>query len=259
MRKSHVILALLVIGAAGATAQAQVAVSDTSIVQYLERPETGGKVKVVQPAELAKRVSRAEGVVKYDGNKGYAQSSGFRIQVFSDNDYRTAKNNALYKEGLIRQAFPDLRQGDYEIVVIKNEQLVCCRSTAEQRVYVALNLAAEEVHLDLPHREPVLQDVLNGGAVFNNDGGRTWLPIPPCGARILVGARIGSRGKAAWRRWAGGHTGPPLRMKLKTPPAATNSDETNRPSPVTICLQISPLLSRRGVLQWRQTVTSFSI
>ena len=40
--------------------------------------------------------------------KGYAQSSGFRIQVFSDNDYRTAKNNALYKEGLIQQAFPEL-------------------------------------------------------------------------------------------------------------------------------------------------------
>ena len=70
--------------------------------------ETGGKVKVVQPAQLAKRVSRAEGVIKYDGNKGYAQSSGFRIQVFSDNDYRTAKNNALYKEGLIQQAFPEL-------------------------------------------------------------------------------------------------------------------------------------------------------
>ena len=57
---------------------------------------------------LSWRVSRAEGVIKYDGNKGYAQSSGFRIQVFSDNDYRTAKNNALYKEGLIQQAFPEL-------------------------------------------------------------------------------------------------------------------------------------------------------
>ena len=64
MRKSHVILALLVIGAAGATAQAQVAVSDTSIVQYLERPETGGKVKVVQPAELAK-IATALAVARY--------------------------------------------------------------------------------------------------------------------------------------------------------------------------------------------------
>lgn len=102
------IVALALAGTTGSRVQAQVAVSDTSIVQYLERPETGGKVKVVQPAELAKRVSRAEGVIKYDGSKGYAQSSGFRIQVFSDNNYRTAKNNALYKEGLIKQAFPEM-------------------------------------------------------------------------------------------------------------------------------------------------------
>ena len=108
MRKSlFFILLLSMIGLTNG-ARAQIAVMDTSIVQYLERPETGGKVKVVQPDQLAKRVSRAEGVIKYDGNKGYAQSSGFRIQVFSDNDYRTAKNNALYKEGLIQQAFPEL-------------------------------------------------------------------------------------------------------------------------------------------------------
>ena len=67
------IVALALAGTTVGRVQAQVAVSDTSIVQYLERPETGGKVKVVQPAELAKRVSRAEGVIKYDGNKGYAQ------------------------------------------------------------------------------------------------------------------------------------------------------------------------------------------
>ena len=101
MRKSLFFILLLAMIGLTNGAQAQIAVMDTSIVQYLERPETGGKVKVVQPAQLAKRVSRAEGVIKYDGNKGYAQSSGFRIQVFSDNDYRTAKNNALYKEGLI--------------------------------------------------------------------------------------------------------------------------------------------------------------
>ena len=108
MRKSlFLVLGLALVGFVDEV-PAQIAVSDTSIVQYLERPETGGKVKVVQPDRLAERVSRAEGVIKYDGNKGYAQSAGFRIQVFSDNDYRTAKNNALYKEGLIQQAFPEL-------------------------------------------------------------------------------------------------------------------------------------------------------
>ena len=108
MRKTLLLILRLAMLGWASGIEAQIAVSDTSIVQYLERPETGGRVKVEQPAELAKRVSRAEGVIKYDGDKGYAQSSGFRIQVFSDNDYRTAKNNAFYKEGLIRQAFPDL-------------------------------------------------------------------------------------------------------------------------------------------------------
>ena len=88
----------------------------------------------------------------------------------------------------IRAAFPALRYGDFENVVIKNEQLIYRRATPEQRVYVALNLAGEEVHLDMPHSEPVLQDVLHGDEIFHNDGGRTWLPIPACGARILVGA-----------------------------------------------------------------------
>ena len=77
MRKSLFFILLLAMIGLTNGAQAQIAVMDTSIVQYLERPETGGKVKVVQPAQLAKRVSRAEGVIKYDGNKGYAQSSGF--------------------------------------------------------------------------------------------------------------------------------------------------------------------------------------
>ena len=88
----------------------------------------------------------------------------------------------------IRAAFPALTQGGYENVVIKNEQLVFRRATGEQRVYVALNLAGEEVHVEFPHQEPVLQDVLHGDTIFHNDGGRTWLSLPPYGGRILVGA-----------------------------------------------------------------------
>ena len=94
----------------------------------------------------------------------------------------------LSKLASIRAAFPALRHGDFENVVIKNEQLIYRRATPEQRVYVLLNLAEEEIHLEFPHQEPVLQDVLNGDAIFHNDGGRTWLPAPPCSARILVGA-----------------------------------------------------------------------
>ena len=88
----------------------------------------------------------------------------------------------------IRAAFPALRCGGYENVVIKNEQLVFRRSTPEQRIYVLLNLSHEKFSLEFPHAEPVLQDVLNGDAIYNNDGGRTWLPLPPCSSKILVGA-----------------------------------------------------------------------
>ena len=93
----------------------------------------------------------------------------------------------LAKLAAIRSAFPALRLGRYENVVIKNQQLVFRRSTDSQRVYVVLNLEPQEVHVEFPHQEPVLQDVLNDNAIFNNDGGRTWLPVPPCSARILVG------------------------------------------------------------------------
>ena len=91
------------------------------------------------------------------------------------------------KLAAIRSAFPALRLGRYENVVIKNQQLVFRRSTDSQRVYVVLNLEPQEVHVEFPHNEPVLQDVLNDNAIFNNDGGRTWLPVSPCSARILVG------------------------------------------------------------------------
>ena len=94
----------------------------------------------------------------------------------------------LSRLAAIRAAFPALRVGRYENVVIKNQQLVFRRSTDDQRVYVVLNLEPQEVHVEFPHNEPVLQDVLNDNAIFNNDGGRTWLPVPPCSARILVGA-----------------------------------------------------------------------
>ena len=94
----------------------------------------------------------------------------------------------LSKLAGIRKAFPALSVGDYENMVIRNEQLIFRRATPEQRVYVLLNLAHQEVSMEFPHQEPVLQDVLNGDQIFRNDGGRTWLTLAPCSAKILVGA-----------------------------------------------------------------------
>ena len=94
----------------------------------------------------------------------------------------------LAKLAQLRAAFPALQVGDYENIVIKNEQLVFRRATPEQRVYILLNLAEQEAALEFPHNEPVLQDVLNKDRIYHNDGGRTWLTIPPCSAMVLVGA-----------------------------------------------------------------------
>lgn len=88
----------------------------------------------------------------------------------------------------LRAAFPALRVGDYENIVIKNQQLVFRRATSEQRVYVLLNLAEQEATLEFSHNEPVLQDVLHRDQVYQNDGGRTWLTMPPCSSMVLVGA-----------------------------------------------------------------------
>ena len=94
----------------------------------------------------------------------------------------------LKKLSDIRMAFPALRTGGYENVYIQCKQLVYLRSTPEQKVYVVLNLEDKEVHVEFRHQEPILQDVLNDNQIFNNDGGRTWLPVPAKSARILVGA-----------------------------------------------------------------------
>ncbi len=109
MNKRKIFSIILCLIAGAFASQAQVALSDTSIVQYLERPETGGRVRVIQPEELTNRVSRAQDVIiKYDGDRGYTQESGYRIQVYYSNDPRLAKANALSREELILEVFPEM-------------------------------------------------------------------------------------------------------------------------------------------------------
>ena len=84
-------------------AVAQVAVVDTSIVQYLERSNTGGAIRIEQPAELSRRVAR----VGDDVEQNMVKVPIYRIQLFSSNN-TTAKAQAesLAKEFVA--AFPDI-------------------------------------------------------------------------------------------------------------------------------------------------------
>lgn len=88
----------------GISVFAQSAVSDTSIVQYLERSNTGGTVKISQPIELTHRVARVN-----DGEqeKGSVLMPIYRIQLFSANN----SNAKAQAEKLAREVgaeFPDL-------------------------------------------------------------------------------------------------------------------------------------------------------
>lgn len=77
--------------------------TDTSIVQYLERSNTGGLVEIEQPAELARRVAR-------DGEGGVQNSVKvpvYRIQLFSSN-HSNAKAQAEKLAQEVRTQFPDL-------------------------------------------------------------------------------------------------------------------------------------------------------
>ena len=84
-------------------AHAQVAVVDTSIVQYLERSNTGGAIRIEQPAELSQRVARAGD----DVEQNMVKVPIYRIQLFSSNN-TSAKTQAESLAKEFAGAFPEL-------------------------------------------------------------------------------------------------------------------------------------------------------
>jgi hypothetical protein len=84
-------------------AVAQVAVVDTSIVQYLERSNTGGAIRIEQPAELSRRVAR----VGDDVEQNMVKVPIYRIQLFSSNN-TTAKAQAESLAKEFAASFPDI-------------------------------------------------------------------------------------------------------------------------------------------------------
>lgn len=91
---------------AGSAATAQtvaVADGDTSIVQYLERRDTGGEVNIVQPAALTLRLSRTDAT-----QAGQRSLTVYRVQLFSDNRSTTAKAEADRRAARVREIFTDV-------------------------------------------------------------------------------------------------------------------------------------------------------
>lgn len=81
----------------------EIASSDTSIVQYLER-NVGGEVHIVQPEALARRVARAGGDRVLHSS---IKTPIYHIQLFSSNN-ADAKQQAEKFAQKVRNSFPDL-------------------------------------------------------------------------------------------------------------------------------------------------------
>lgn len=79
------------------------------ITDYLQA-KSEGKVKLVQPEKLDARIEKkvvleeTDTIVGEEKNK----SVGYRVQVFSDNNQRTAKSQAESRQRNIMAQFPDL-------------------------------------------------------------------------------------------------------------------------------------------------------
>ncbi len=84
-------------------AVAQTAVADTSIVQYLERVNTGGTIRVEQPAKLSSRVARTG----EDIEQNMVKVPVYRIQLFSSNN-PSAKATAESLSKEVAEVFPEL-------------------------------------------------------------------------------------------------------------------------------------------------------
>ncbi len=92
----------------------------------------------------------------------------------------------LYTLGNVRRHLEGLKYGDFENIVIKNEQYVFRRRTSSQTVYIALNLSDNQSETGFSvDGNFILTDVLNGNAKFQADG-YINLNIPPYSGRILV-------------------------------------------------------------------------
>lgn len=85
---------------------------DSTIVNHIEQ-DSGAQVNIYQPNELIERLkphdAKSDEATERKTTGGTMQKVvGFRVQVFSDNNHRTAKSEALVKERNIISRFPQI-------------------------------------------------------------------------------------------------------------------------------------------------------
>ena len=91
----------------------------------------------------------------------------------------------LVKLGRIYKAYPALRTGSYQTVIVRNRQLLFRKDWDGRTVYVALNLEDCDYHLNFGTHLGSLVDVISGTPV-QLDNGNAYIKMPPFSAMILV-------------------------------------------------------------------------
>jgi glycosidase len=91
----------------------------------------------------------------------------------------------IKKLGKIRSQSEALKYGNYEQIVVKNEQFVFSRTSKNDKVYVILNLCDKESSLDfeLPFAKCI--DLLDKNKVIIN-GGKISIKVPAFSAKIIT-------------------------------------------------------------------------
>lgn len=96
-------------------------------------------------------------------------------------------NDYINKLIRIRKAYEPLKQGGYEQVLVRNEQLIFARAFGEERIYIALNLASNACTLDFGVRAgSEWVNILNETEIYTERSGRLYLSIEPFENKIFV-------------------------------------------------------------------------
>ena len=91
----------------------------------------------------------------------------------------------IVKLGRIYRAYPALRTGSYQTLIIRNRQMVFAKSQGDQTVYVALNLDDQPFDLQFGTHYGALVDVL-GGQPVHVENNNAFLHMEPYSSMIIV-------------------------------------------------------------------------
>ncbi len=99
------------------------------------------------------------------------------------------ENTALYRHivklGRIYRAYPALRTGRYNTIIIRNQQILFSKELNGQIVYTALNLSDGEFDLCFDTQLPALVDVI-GARSIQVENGKAFVKMPPFSSMIIV-------------------------------------------------------------------------